>query len=142
MNATTESTQLTGAQSLRYRRLVLLTHGVIGLATGVALDTLINQRFFYTREDVGLQAFLIVAAPVALYVWSAMYSWNLMYSWRFASNKRMRVVLFITVLIIGCAMTSSLIAGVGSLSGGELFTACVVQAIVNFYAAGFLLDVE
>jgi hypothetical protein len=137
MNAISD--QLTSAQSLTYRRLVLLTHGAIGLITGISFSKFIDTHFTHSKSD----ALLTVGAPVVLYIWSAAYSWNLIYSWRYVSNKRLRVVLFIIVLIMGCAVTSSLIAGVfGTIGGGLLFAACAIQAVVNFYAAGFLLDVE
>jgi hypothetical protein len=139
MSATSDLKQLTRVESLTYRRLVLLTHGVIGLITGISFNRFVDAHFTHSKSD----ALLTVGAPVFLYIWSAAYSWNLMYSWRFVSNKRLRVGLFIIVLIIGCAVTSSLITGaLGSLGGGTLFAACLIQGIVNFYAAGVLLDVE
>jgi len=106
------------------RKLVLFFHVLAAFFTAVIYLSQINlARFQYWRRGSSLNVLLIAAPPLLPYIISAVHSW------RTATYDRLRVSLFLLVLIlgafgVGCALAGAfgfdLPAGSGSeVVGGE-----------------------
>jgi hypothetical protein len=121
------------------RKLVLLVHVLAAFLTAmIYFSDLDLQRFQYWRRLSGITALWIAAPSLLPYIISAVHSW------RTATYDRLRVAAFLLVLIAGtlggcCAMLGAF--GL-SLDRSDLLWVFVVQAIVYFWSAEFLFDVD
>jgi len=121
------------------RKLVLLFHAMAAVLTVfLYLSTLDLQRFAYWRRGAGM-AILLVAAPALLpYVISAVHSW------RRATDDRLRVALFLVVVVLGAAGAGCAMLGAFGLSmdTSSLLWVFAFQAAAYFFSAEFLFDVD
>jgi len=121
------------------RKLVLFFHVLAAFFTAVIYLSQINlARFQYWRRGSSLNVLLIAAPPLLPYIISAVHSW------RTATYDRLRVSLFLLVLIlgafgVGCALVGALGLTVDS---STLLWTFAIQAAAYFFAAEFLFDVD
>jgi hypothetical protein len=121
------------------RKLMLLIHVLAGLFTVVIyLSEVDLGNFPYWQRRAGLMSLLLAAPPLLPYVISAVHSW------RAATYNRLRVALFLLVLILGALGTGCAIVGAFGLrlDHATLLWTFAIQALVYFWAAEFLFDVD
>jgi hypothetical protein len=121
------------------RKLVLLVHVLAAFSTGlIYLSEIDLSRLPYWRKN-GAAGVLFIAAPALLpYIISAVHSW------RTATYNRLRVFLFLLVLLLGAVAVGCTIVGAFDLPVDRLTLMWIfaIQAAVYFFAAEFLFDVD
>jgi hypothetical protein len=121
------------------RKLMLLSHILLGIFTAmIYLSELDLGNFPYWQRRAGLMSLLVAAPPLLPYVISAVHSW------RTATYDRLRVALFMLVLVLGSFGTGCAIVGAFGLrlDHTTLLWAFAIQALVYFFTAEFLFDVD
>ena len=121
------------------RKLLVFFHVLAALSTAaVFLSMLDLSRFAYARRGAGAASLLMASPPLLPYLISAIHAW------RRAPYTRLRVVVFLAILVAGTLGVTSAMAGAFGLSvdnTGWLWT-FAIQAAVYFLAAEFLFTVD
>jgi hypothetical protein len=120
------------------RRMVLFVHAPAALFTAFIYLSQVNLPGFQYPQRRGLAVLLLLVPPLLPYIISAVHSW------RTATYDRLRVALFLLLLLlgafgVGCAIVSAF--GL-SVDRSEMFWTFAIQAAVYFFAAEFLFDVD
>jgi hypothetical protein len=133
-----DSTSVSIERFLFHRRLLAWVHAALGFITALIYLSRINfARMGYWRPGFGVALIFIVALPMFPYLLSAMHSRKVV------TADRMRVALFILVLMAGCILMGSLLAGAfGPVSRLILLVLFGVQTFMYMWAAEALLHVE
>jgi hypothetical protein len=121
------------------RKLIVLIHAVAAFVTAIIyLDELNLGRLQYSRRGTSVAVLILAAPPLIPYAISAVHSW------RTATYNRIRVAAFIFVFIAGAIVTCGTIVGaLGiSLQGTDLLWVFAMQAVLYFFSAEFLFDVD
>lgn len=121
------------------RKLVLLIHVLAAFLTVfIYLSGVDLQRFAYWRRSSGAAAILIAAPALLPYLISGIHSW------RRATYDRLRVAAFLLVLIAGTFGACSAILGAfgRSLDRADILWVFCIEALVYFWSAEFLFDVD
>jgi hypothetical protein len=134
-----ESGQLLHDRFVFNRKLLLFCHIIMGcFAAFLYLSRVDFSSFQYWRPRASLGVVFIAAPPLIPYVISGVRSWQLV------SHCRMRVWLFIAVLVAGTILMGLLFGGAfeEKLDGGMLLGAIAIQSCIYFWAAEHLLEVD
>jgi hypothetical protein len=120
------------------RRMVLLVHALAGFFTAFIYLSQVNLPSFQYSQRRGLAVLLVLAPPLLPYIISAVHSW------RTATYDRLRVAMFLLVLLLGAFGTGCAIVGAFGLSvnRSEMFWTFAIQAALYFFAGEFLFDVD
>jgi len=129
-------------ERLPFRRVVIWAHATIGfISLFVYLNYLDLSHFAWWTPRASIRL-LVKDAPVLLpHAISAGYSWQL-YTWQVTGPNRVRIGLFVAVLLLGAALIDTALLRVfGDVGGFILIQLLGVQAWAYLWAASLMLDV-
>ncbi len=138
MSSEADNSQLMYERLVFNRKLVVFAHALLAFLSALVFLANVNLSGFpYSRSRSGLYLVLALAPPIVPYLISGVYSW------RVATFSRIRVLLFLLVLVLGSVLMGlEFMDAFGTgVDRSTLLLMLVVQCGAYLWAAEWILHV-